>query len=81
MVVPPKPRRKGASEFIGLGGHRPDPDTLRNRYAERDVRIAADNRSPPARLLGDPPHDQSALTRRNVSSTINDLIASLAKRR
>ena len=81
MATPPKPRKKGASEFIGLGGRHPDPDILRNRFAERDARIAADNRSAAEIFLGDPPASQSALTRRNVSGSIHDLIASLAKRR
>ena len=81
MAIPPKPRKKGASESIGLGGQHIDRDTVKNRLAERDARIAADKRSPAEIFLGDPPRDQSALTRRTVSSTINELIISLAKRR
>ena len=65
MAIPPKPRKKGASEFIGLGGQHIDRDTVKNRLAERDARIAADNRSPAEIFLGDPPRNQSALTRRN----------------
>ncbi|MFZ0104770.1 MAG: hypothetical protein WAL49_21020 [Pseudolabrys sp.] len=65
-----------------MGGmHRPDPNILKARIAERDARIATDNRSPAEVFLGDPPRNQSALTRRNVSSAINDLVTSLAKRR
>ena len=77
---PRKP--SNVSAILALGGvHRPDTNILKARFAERDARIAADNRSPVEIFLGDPPRDQSALTRRNVSNSINDLIASLAKRR
>jgi hypothetical protein len=56
-----KPRKQGASAFLGLGGHRPiDPEILRTRLQERDRREAGDTRTEAQKWLGDPPPDRSA---------------------
>ena len=57
------PRKRGASQFIGLNRHRVDPDDLKNRFAERDRRQAADTRTEAQKFLGDPSPDRSALAR------------------
>ena len=56
-----KPRKRGASAFIGIGTHPVDRNDVRERLAERDLRQAADDRTEAQRWLGDPPRDRSAL--------------------
>jgi hypothetical protein len=73
------PRKRGASQFIGLNRHRVTATDLKSRLAERDRRQLADNRTPAQKWLNDPPADRSALRQRSVSGAINDLIASLAR--
>jgi hypothetical protein len=55
------PRKRGASQFIGLNRHRVTATDLKSRLAERDRRIATDNRTPAQKWLNDPPPSQSAL--------------------
>jgi hypothetical protein len=61
-----KPRKpSAASAMIGLGGQRIDRTALKNRFAERDARQLADNRTEAQRWLGDPPASRSALACKN----------------
>jgi hypothetical protein len=46
------------------------PDDLRSRLAERDQRLANDNRSEAQRRLGDPPPDRSALSQRDTKPAV-----------
>jgi hypothetical protein len=61
------PRKRGASQFIGLSRHRVDPGDLKNRLAERDRRQASDDRTPAEKYLGDPPASRSALAHYNAA--------------
>ena len=57
------PRKRGASQFIGLNRHRVSATDLKSRLAERDRRQLADNRTAAEKYLGDPSPDRSALAR------------------
>ena len=54
MGKPPR-NKETASAYIGLGGHRIDPEILKARIAERDARQLSDHRSDIEKYLGDPP--------------------------
>lgn len=56
-----KPRKESAAAFINLNAGRMDPAELKNRFAERDRRLAADTRTETEKWLGDPPVARSAL--------------------
>ena len=54
-------RKLSASTFIGVDRSRINPGDLRERLAERDRRLAADDRSETQKWLGDPQRSRSAL--------------------
>ena len=57
-----------ATTLLGFAGrHSPDPGVLRERFAERDQRLASDNRTPVQRLLDDPPPGRSALAHHSTA--------------
>ena len=56
-----KRERLIASKLIDANRWRVHPQEAEQRFAERDARIAADNRSPAEKYLGDPPRHRSAL--------------------
>ena len=64
-----KPRKYGASAYIGLAHHRIDPDILRSRMRERDQRAASDDRSEIEKMFGDPPPSRSALAQDGSQQT------------
>jgi hypothetical protein len=48
------PRKRGASQFIGLNRHRVTAADLKSRLVERDRREAGDARTEAQKFLGDP---------------------------
>ena len=61
-----------AAMVLNLGGVHPNPDILRNRFADRDARIAADTRTEIEKMMGDPPMSQSALAQNNGAKPKSD---------
>jgi hypothetical protein len=61
MGKPPR-NKETASAYIGLGGHRIDPEILKARIAERDARQMSDHRSDIVKYLGDPPTPMQSAT-------------------
>jgi hypothetical protein len=56
-----KSRRRGAASFVRAERVRVDLAEAEQRFAERDQRDAADNRTEAQRWLNDPPPGRSAL--------------------
>jgi hypothetical protein len=81
FAVMGKAHQPTAAEFIGLGGHHPDPQILRERMRERDQREAGDTRSPAEKWLGDPPPDRSALAQAKRPATLEDVTGHCGKPR
>jgi hypothetical protein len=59
--------RSTAAALIEAGKNRPPPEDADARLRERDARLAADQRSPAERFLGDPPTGRSALAQGSKS--------------
>jgi len=61
--------RSVAAQLVDAGRWRVSAADKAARFAERDARLAADDRSEAQRFLGDPPRDRSALAQASTPAT------------